>query len=75
VAEERLAVGEVVERDQREERRGQVDEVAGVGVRISKAEYGGEGLVWVAGVCAGENARDEEEEHGDGEDLHGCCKN
>jgi hypothetical protein len=31
--------------------------------------------VWVAGVCAGENARDEEEEHGEGEDLHGCCKN
>jgi hypothetical protein len=32
--------------------------------------------VWVAGVCAArEKVRDEEEEHGDGEDLHACFRN
>lgn len=78
VVEERLAVGQVVERDHWEERRGKLDEVAGVGVGIPEAEYGGEGLVvWVAldGVCAMEKAREEEEEEGgDGEgNLHGLA--
>ncbi len=40
VAEEGLAVGEVVERDDRKQRRGQPDEVAGVGVRVAEAEDG-----------------------------------
>ncbi|BAS71027.1 Os01g0216150 [Oryza sativa Japonica Group] len=40
VAEEGLAVGEVVERDAGEHRRRQLDEVAGVGVRVAEAEDG-----------------------------------
>ena len=40
MAEEGLAVGEVVESDDGNHRRRQLDEVAGVGVRVAEAEDG-----------------------------------
>ncbi|BAS71029.1 Os01g0216350, partial [Oryza sativa Japonica Group] len=40
VAEEGLAVGEVVQWDDGKQRRGKLDEVAGVGVRVAEAEDG-----------------------------------
>ena len=66
VAEEGLAVGEVVERDAGEHRRRQLDEVAGVGVRVAEAEDGVDlGTVWagVTVVCASKEEEKEKEGH------------
>jgi hypothetical protein len=55
VAEERLSVGAVVERNGGEEGRGKPDEVTGVGIGVAEAEYGGEGAgPEDDGECAGE---------------------
>ena len=72
-----LAVGEVVERNDGDDGRGQPDKVAGVSVGVAEAEYGGEeGLGPVAGVRAVEPERGEDEQHG-GDDgtPHGCGYN
>jgi len=76
-AEEGLAVGEVVERNDGDDRPGQPDEVAGVDVGVAEAEYGGEEALGpvAGGVRAVELARDEEEQHGGGggdATPHGC---
>ncbi|KAJ1282023.1 hypothetical protein BS78_03G018300 [Paspalum vaginatum] len=78
-AEEGLAVGEVVERNDGENQRGQPEEVTGVGIGVAGAKDGGEeglGPVAAAGVRAAEQARDGEEHGGGGGDgtphHHGC---
>jgi hypothetical protein len=65
VAEEGLAVGEVVQWDDGKQRRGKLDEVAGVGVRVAEAEDGVDHVMARVGlsiVCASNEELEEEKE-------------
>ena len=67
MAEEGLAVGEVVERHDGKQRRGQLDEVAGVGERVAEAEDGVDLGTTMAGVrLSVMQATEEEEEEEEG---------